>query len=73
MAILGLKDKARFQNFQDSGGPFGLRGVKCSRGVWISKKKRPSSGIGKYQFSKKSSAFSENNIVNNVKYHVKRR
>ena len=30
-----------------------FRGVKFSRGVWISKKEKPSSGIEKYQFSKK--------------------
>ena len=37
---------------QDSGGPFGLRGVKLSRGVWISHKGKPSSDIGKFRFSK---------------------
>ena len=46
LAILGLKNKGGFQNLQDSGGPFGLLRVKFSRGVWISKKEKPSSGIG---------------------------
>ena len=38
--------KGGFQNLQDSEEPpFGLWRVKFSRGVWISKKEKPSSGI----------------------------
>ena len=32
VAILDLKNKGGVQNLQDSGGPFGLQGVKYTRG-----------------------------------------
>ena len=72
--MLGLKNKggSKFAGFR---GTFWFAGVIFSRGVWIFKKEKPSSGIGKCQFyltlivnfQKNSSPFSENNMVNTVK------
>ena len=42
---LGLNNKGG-SKFAGFGGPFGLRGFKFSRGVWILKKEKPSFGFG---------------------------
>ena len=54
VAISGLKNKGGFQKLQDSWGPFGLRGVTFSRGIWISKKEKPFLALESTNFQKKS-------------------
>ena len=40
------------KRYDSGGGDLLVWGIKFSRGIWISKKEKPFSGIGKYQFSK---------------------
>ena len=62
LAILGLKNEEGFQNFKDSGGPFGWWGLHFPGEGFDFEERKAAIGIGKYQFSK--------NLVSGGQFHL---